>query len=170
MTHKFDVRLVNKMKCRHTNDKPLKEILLYIITYHTNNNSNLWYRHLQVRTITRMRPQWIILYEHQRRELPKVPVLRCMYIYNFVSRYCVADLAYTLKVTQMDNNSPPQLSFFYIGRLNATCFGLTRNHHQENKAQNKLKLMKTARQPDFLWILFNADNRQILYGYWTGIT
>jgi len=64
----------------------------------------------------------------------------------------IAHLAYTFKVTQMDNNHQPQL-FFYIGWLNATCFGLTRNPHQENKAQNKLKLMKTARHPDLLWIL-----------------
>jgi hypothetical protein len=37
--------------------------------------------------------------------------------------------------------------------INATCFGLTRRHLQENKAQNKLKFMKTARQPDLFRIL-----------------
>jgi hypothetical protein len=75
MTDKFNVRLLNKMKCRHIKNKPLKEILLYILTYPTHNNSNLWYRYLQVRTITRVRAQCIILYEHQRREHPKVLAL-----------------------------------------------------------------------------------------------
>lgn len=52
----------------------------------------------------------------------------------------------------MNNNRQPQLSL-YIEWLNATCLGLTRSHHEENKAQNKLKLMKAGRQPDLFWIL-----------------
>jgi hypothetical protein len=93
MADKFNIRRLNKVKYRHINNKPFKEIFLYIITYRTttttnnNNNSNLWYRYLQLLTITRMRPHCIISHEHQRRELPKVLVLRYMYIYSFVSRY-----------------------------------------------------------------------------------
>jgi hypothetical protein len=68
----------------------------------------------------------------------------------------------------MDNNCQPQL-FLYIRWLNATCLTcLTRSHNQENKAQNKLKLMKTARQPDLFRILgfyslLMTDKYYILY-------
>ena len=42
-----------------------------------------------------------------------------------------------MNVTQMDNTRQSQL-FLCIRWFNTTCFGLTRNHHQANKTQNKL--------------------------------
>jgi len=101
-----------------------------------------------------MRSQCIVLYEQQRSEHPQLPASRYTYMYSTIlfQDRGVADLTYTLKVTQMGNNHQTQL-LFRIGWLNTIRFGLTRSHLQENKEQNKLKFMKTTQQPDFFWIL-----------------
>jgi hypothetical protein len=91
-----------------------------------------------------MQSQCIILYDHQRREDAKCLCYTIRISTILFQDVGVADLAYTVEVTQVDNNRESQL-LLYTGSFNATCFGVTRRHHQANKTQKKLKLMKTSR-------------------------